>query len=882
MPTLSRITSFWRNTFGRQRNDRDLHDEVHAFIELLAEEKLREGMTREEARRAARMELGGIEQVKEDVREVRAGAWLDSVLQDLRFGIRMLRKNPGFTCIAVLTLALGIGANTAIFSVVDAVLLRPLPYYQPDRLVTISESSSPNDLATRQAVAPGNYLDWRDENRVFTQVVAVDSIGFSLTGAGRPERLVAAAISANALGMLGLRPELGREIDASDDRPNASPVVLLSDALWRRRFNASDDILGKTIHLGTIPYTVIGILPAGLKFPQEEVDLWVPLERHIVPKEMHWRNSHYLDVYARLKPDATLSQARDQMNFIAVWLKKTYSDSNSGAATIVLPLQRDLANGIRPALLALLAAVGLVLLLACSNIANLLVVRAMRREKELSVRVALGAGNLRLARQLVTESLLLSFVGGLVGLFVAGWVRQALLALRPESLPLYNPVRTDFRVLLFTLIVSALTGILFGLVPAFRALHADVNLALKNSSRGVTSGFSAHRFRDLLVAGEIAISFILLIGAGLLIRSFLHLRSADLGFRTDHILTVRVSIPEDKYPQDAQVVTFYSRLLDQVRSLPGVEAVGMVSFLPLDGHDFDNSFDILGRAPFPPADREYPLVRFVDSRYFSVLGIPLLRGRAFDDRDRASAPRALIISDSMARRYWPHGNPLGEHLKVYLGLDQSPWEIVGIVRDVRTDIAADPEPMMYFPYSQMPYRFMVLTVRTRADAKAMAETIRVATNSIDPDQPLSQVRTLDQLTAASLVPWRFSTTLFGAFAALALLLASAGVYGVISYTTDQRTMEIGIRMALGAQPRDVLWPIVYRGLGLCLAGIVTGLLAASYLSRFLITQLYEIAPTDAPTFAGITVLLVTVGFAATYIPARRATRVDPMIALRYD
>jgi predicted permease len=882
VPILSPIRSLFRNFFTRQESDRELDDEVRSYVDLLAEEKMRTGMRQEEAQRAARIELGGVEQVKEQVREVRAGAWLDSLLQDLRYGARMLRKNPGFTAIAVLTLALGIGANTAIFSVVDAVLLRPLPYNQPDRLVILSESSSPNDLATRSAVAPGNYLDWRDQNRVFAQVVAADYPGFSLTGGDRAEHVLGASISAGALGMLGLGPQLGREISFEDDRPDAGGVVMLSDSLWRSHFNARRDIIGKSIHLDAKPYTVIGILPAGLQFPEEDVDLWVPLQHEIIPKNMHWRSSHYLDVFARLKPGVPLPQARDEMNRITMSLKKAYPDSNSGAGAIVLPLQGDLVGDIRPALLTLLVAVGFVLLIACANVANLLLVRAIRREKELSVRVALGAGSSRLVRQLLTESILLSFAGGLAGLLIAAWVRRALLAMRPTGLPLYNPVRTDFRVLLFTLAISMLTGILFGIVPALRAARAEVNLALQNTSRSVTSGRGSRRLQGALVVGEIAVSLVLLIGAGLLLQSFLRLRNHDLGFRTDHMLTTRISIPSGKYSEDAQVVTFCDELLAKVRSLPGVESAGMVSFLPLTGRNFDNSFDIVGRPPFPPSNREYPLVRFVDPQYFSVLGIPLLQGRALNDFDRLGRPRAIVISESMALRYWPGGKPVGEHLVVYMGTDQTPWEIVGIVHDVRTNISAEPQPMIYFPYAQMPYRFMVLAVRTDADPKTMIETIRTAASSIDPDQPLYQLCTLEELIAQTLVPWRFSTTLLAAFAALALLLASAGVYGVISYTVEERTGEIGIRTALGAQPSEILWPILRNGMGLCFVGIAVGLAGASYLSRFLVSQLYAVRPTDAFTFAAITFLLLAVAFAASYIPARRASRVDPMTALRHE
>jgi putative ABC transport system permease protein len=882
---MNALRSFFlrlRNLFRKEKLEHKLNDELASHLEMHIADNLRAGMTPEEARRDALFKLGGLEQTKESVRDQRAFPLLESLLEDLRFALRLLRKSPAFTATAVLTLSLGIGANTAIFSVVDAVLLRSLPYHEPNRLVSISESNFPNDIATRNAAAPGNFLDWRDQNRVFTQVIAVELPGFSLIAIDHPERVLGAAISARALGMLGLQPQFGREIAPEDDRPDATAVVMLSDSLWRRRFNASRDIVGKTIRLGTRPYAVIGILPTGLQFPEADVDVWVPLEHEITSENMRWRNSHYLNVCARLKPGITFTQGREDMNRIAASLKNTYPDTNSGAGAVVLPLQEDLVSRIRPALLTLLVSVGFVLLISCANVANLLLVRAIRRQKELSIRVALGAGTPRLVRQLLSESVLLSSAGGACGLLIAGWVRHALLALRPADLLLNNPIHTDLLVLLFTLAVSVLTGILSGLSPALRASRADVNLTLQSTSRGVTSGISAHRLGSVLVAGEIAISLVLLIGAGLLIKSFLNLQNNDLGFRTDHTLTVRLSIPSDRYNEDSQVASFCDRVLDKVRYLSGVESAGMVSFLPLTGQNSDSSFDIVGRPHSPPSQPEHALVRFVDPQYFHVLGIAVVRGRAINDRDRAGKPRAVVISESMARRYWPSGNPLGEHLVVDMGMDQSPWEIVGIVHDVRPDINAEPKPMIYFPYAQMPYRFMVLAARTQADPKAMVETIRTAASSIDPEQPLYQVRTLEELTAQTLLPWRFSMTLMGAFAGLALLLACAGVYGVISYAVGQQTHEIGIRMALGAQPRDVLWLIVGRGMGISFAGIAVGLAGASYLTRFLASQLYGVSPTDVITFSAIAFLLAAVAFAASYIPARRATKVDPVIALRYE
>ncbi len=879
---MSRIFAAFRNLFRHERVERDLDAEVRSYAALLEEEKLREGLKPNEAKRFARMEMAGPEQVKEVVRSARSGVWLETLWQDIRFGARTLRKNPGFTSIAVITLALGIGANSAIFSVVDAVLLRPLPYRQPDQLVTVFESNTPNDLASSNAVAPGNFLDWRSQNGVFEQIGAVSLPGFNITGTDWPERVIGAACSAGMLRMLGLQPVRGREIEPADDRLGAPPVVMISHSLWQRRFGGDPAIVGGTIRLGTIPYGVIGILPAGLQFPTKDVDVWVPLEQIITVANMHWRNSHYLDVFARLKPGVTLAQARDDMNRIAASLKQTYPDTNSGAGVFITPIKDDLTSDIRPGLLIMLAAVGCVLLIACANVANLMLVRATGRQKEMSIRLALGAGRSRLVRQVLTESLMLALAGGSAGLLVSAWACPALLTLRPTSLPLYNSIGTDSRVLAFTLALSMFTGILFGLVPALRISRSDLNATLRTASRGLTADLGAHRLRNLFVVAEVAISLVLLIGAGLMIHSFLLLRGGNLGFRMDHIVTARVSIPDDKYKEDAQVVSFYDRLLRNVRELPGVEAAGTVSFLPLTGQNFDNSFDIVGRPVRPASDKEYALVRFTDQQYFGILGIKLLRGRGIEERDRSGSPRALVISDSMARRFWPQGTPVGEHLIVYMGEDQRPWEIVGVVSDVRHSIDSPPEPTMYIPYAQYPYRFMVLTVRTNADPRTIVESIRGVTRTIDPDQPLSQVHTLVEVMARALEQWRFSMTLLGAFAALALVLAAAGIYGVISFTVGQRTSEIGIRMALGAQPGDVLRMILRQGLGVVFAGIAVGLAASVYLTRFMVTQLYGVRPTDAATFIAIPILLTIVALTASYFPARRAMKVDPIVALRYE
>jgi len=865
----------WR----RKRMLQDLDQEIRDHIETATQENIDRGMSPEEARYAALRKFGNVTRIKEDTREVWSWVWCEHLLQDIRFGIRVFAKSPGFTAAAVFSLALGIGANAAIFSVVDALLLRPLPYAESDRLVTVSECSRPYDQSSKNEVAPGNFLDWRARNHVFEQIGAVELPGYSLTGSDRPERVLGAATSAGMLKLLGLRPALGREFEAYDDKNGAAPVVMLTHALWKRRYGSEPQIVGKTIQLDTRPYTVVGVLPEALTFPEPNVQLWVPLEQTIAPPEMHWHASHYLDVYARLKPGVSLAQASEDMSRIAAQIKREQTESNSGAAVLVLSLQDDLSGAIRPALLTLLVAVGFVLLIACVNVANLLLARATSRGKELATRIALGAGKARLMRQMLTESILLSFAGGCAGLLVASWTRRLLLAFRPESLPQFNVIETDGRVLLFTLAVCVGTGLLFGLLPALRSSTINLNHA---ASRSSTPGKSTQHLRDLFVAAEIAISLVLLAGAGLTIRSFLHLRATDLGFRSDHTATARISIPNDKYSKDEQVIAFYDQLLERIRGTAGVESAAMVSFLPLTGHNFDNSFDVVGRPPHPPDNRDYALVRFVDPQYFRVLGIPLLSGRGIGEHDRLGSRRSIVLSESMAKRHWPNTSPIGEHLMVYMGEDQAPWEVVGTVGDVRTSIAEEPQPTMYFPYAQFPYRFMVLTVRTHGDPQSMIETIRNTVAILDADQPIYQTRTLANLIDTNLVPWRFSMMLLCMFAAMALLLAAAGIYGVMAYLVTERTHEVGIRMALGAQPHDVLRLVVGQGAKLALIGVISGLLASLALTRLMSNLLFDVSTTDPLTLSVVALVIAFVVLAACYIPARRATRVDPMIALRYE
>ena len=882
MKLLSYLRQLLATVFHRSRSDRELEEEIRSHIARQTEDFERSGFSREEAQRRARIAFGSPEKAKENVREERPGFFLETLAGDIRFALRIFRKSPGFTSVAIFTLALGIGANTAIFSVVDAVLLRPLPYAEPDRIVTVAESNRPYDLPSRNEVSAGNFFDWRLRNHVFEQIGAVHVPGYSITGTDRPERVQGAAISAGMLHLLGLRPALGREFETADDRDGAPPVVMLADELWRRRFAGDTSIIGKTMYLDTKPYTIVGVLPPGLIFPADRAGVWLPLEQMHTRQEMHWYASHYLDVYARLRPGVTLAEANQEMTRIAAQIKQEQPESNGGAAALVIPLQEDLTGEIRPALLTLLTAVGFVLLIASVNVANLLLVRASARTKELATRIALGADKVRLIRQMLTESVMLSLAGGGAGLLVANWTRGILVALSPKSLPQFNVIETDGRVLLFTFIVSVSTGLLFGVLPAFGSTGLNLAPALHGLSRNATPGRTTHRLRNLLVVAEVAISLVLLAGAGLTIRSFLQLRHAHLGFRSDHTVTARITIPKDKYSREERVVAFYDKILERMHATPGVESAGMISYLPLTGHNFDNSFDIVGKPPRPYSDRDYALVRFVDPQYFDVLGIPVLAGRGTTEHDRLGAPRSVILSESMAKRFFPGANPIGQHLVVYMGEDQSPWEIVGIVADTRSDISALPEPTMYFAYAQFPYRYMVLTLRTHAEPSSMLDTIRDTVNSIDPDLPVYQRRTLAELVQEELVPWRFSMTLLAGFAAVALLLASAGIYGVMAYLVEQRTHEVGVRMALGARPSDVLRLVVAQGAKLAFLGVLAGVAASLALTRLMSSLLFNVSSTDPMTLSAVALLLVVVALAACAIPARRAANVDPAVALRCE
>ena len=806
----------------------------------------------------------------------------EEMFQDLRFGLRMLLKNPGFTLIAVFTLALGIGLNTAIFSVVNAVLLRALPYPQAERIVVLWGKNE--SLKLNQIEFPASYpdfMDWRERSRSFTQIAAMLPGSFNLSGGGEAERVGGVEVSADFFNALGVGAALGRAFNAEEERGGAEPVVLLGHGLWSRRFGADPQIIGRTVTLDSKRYRVVGVMPAGFAFPHgtdlptlfgfpERVDLWTPL----IPQDYqrNQRGNRGMVVLARLKPGVTQAQAQSEMSAIAGHLETQYPGTNRGFGIQVIPLYEQIVGAIRPALLTLFAAVGLVLLIACANVANMLLARATTRGKELAIRSALGAGWLRVARQMLTESLLLAGLGGGAGWLLARWATSVLLRLSSDRVPRADEVGMDYRALAFTALLSLLTGVVFGAVPAWQAARMNMNETLKASGQNTARG--GQRTRSLLVIAEVALTLVLTVGAGLLVRSFLRLQQVDIGFNPQNLLTAQINLPLEQYRDGSQWSNFFNRLLERVEALPGVQSAALTQYLPVSGVEGSVGFQIEGRLAEPG---QWPSagIRRVSHGYFHTLGIPLTRGRDFTDEDERRQ-KAVIINEAMARRFWPGEEPTGQRIDLF----GSVREIVGVVKDVRyssVDKVAD--PAIYEPGSLW---FAHLVVRASAEPLGQLAAVRAQVQALDRNLPLAKVATLEQLRADSMTGRRFNTLLLGLFSAAALLLAMAGVYGVLSYTVTQSTREIGVRMALGAQARDVLKLVVGRGLALTAAGVAVGLLAAGALTRLMTGLLYEVGAADPLTFVGVALFLFGAAAMACYLPARKATKIDPLVALRQE
>ena len=811
-----------------------------------------------------------------------AEAWvMDTLRQDLVHALRRLRQSPGFTLIAVATLALGIGANSAIFSVISAVLLRPLPFEEPERLAQLSQTWQGRFLAI---YSPQNFLDVQAQAQSFETMAAVDAGGVTLTGRGAPARIQGAEVSASFFDVLRMRPALGRALRSDENETGHTKVVVLGDRLWRERFGGSPAVIGQSVLLNREPFLIVGVAPKGFAYP-EGAELWTPLEYDLRFRTKS-RGAWYLGVIARLKPGVPMSRARDEMAMIGGRLARDYPDANEGVGGTLLPLQESLVGRSRTSLLVLFGAVGLVLLVACVNVANLLLARMAARETELAVRSALGAGRRRLVRQLLTESVLLSLLGGAAGLLLASVSLDSLLALQPEGLPRLGEVRIDRGVAAFATLVSIATGILFGIFPALQMTQLSTAQALREAGRGLLSSRGA-RVRGGLVVGQMALAMVLLAGAGLLLRSFVRLSHVDPGFRTDSALTFRISLPEMAYATEARRAAFLDDLLGKLAALPGVREVGAVAGLPLSGQRFNIAFEVAGRAPVPPAQQPSLEVRVASSEYFKAMGIPVKRGRGFERQDQMSSSPVVVLSESAVRQYFPGEDPLGKHLTIGMGRDEGlpapGGEIVGVVGDVKeAGLSKASPPAVYLPHAQLGVSSMDVLVRTSVSPRTLVPTIEAVVHDLDAELPLMRMRTLDEVVGRSISEPRFYAVLLGAFATIALLLAALGVFGVMSYAVAQRRREIGIRVALGADPSELLRMVLGNALALVGAGIGVGLLGAVALSRIMATLLFELSPTDPATLVGVAALLAAVALLASYLPARRATRVDPLVALRSE
>ena len=867
----------------RRRAEEELDEEIRAHLELEIEQNVEAGMSPEQARTAALRAFGNVALTKEDSRTVWGFRSLEMLWQDFRFGLRMLAKKPGFTAVAVIALALGIGANSAIFSVVHTVLLRPLPYRDADRIVMVWEDGTAHGFPINVTSA-ANYIDWRDQNQVFETMAIVGRASFNLTGAGEPERIDGRRVSSSLFPLLAVDPVLGRTFLPEEDSPGANRVVILSHGLWQRRFGMRPDVIGQHLTLNGQSYEVVGVMPPHFHFPSRDDQLWVPIA--FTPQQAANRGDNSFEAIARLKPGVSREQADAEMDTITARLQQQYPNVVKTQGSVVIPLHEQLVGDIKPALLILLGAVGFVLLIACANVANLLLVRAAARQKEIAVRLALGAGRRRLIRQLLTESILLSAIGGAVGLLVALCGVSLLKTFIPKEIGQVTAVGIDANVLVFTLGVSLLTGLIFGLAPALQASKFNLNETLKEGGRDSAVGRRGNRLRSFLVVAEVAISLVLLIGAGLLINSFLRLRNIDPGFHSKNLLTMRIALPREKYPDHAKRKAFYGELLSRVEALPGVRSAAVSNWIPLTLQGDTFGISIEGRPD--PGAQEMPdiVTRVVSPGYFNTMGIELLRGRPFaDGQDRTDTALVAIISETMARRLWPGEDPLGKRIKPGRSDSDMEWiTVVGVAKDVRQfELTAEPRLQMYLPYSQ-PSFFVPghLVVRTEVEPASLTAPVREAVWAIDKDQPVSDIRSMEEIFSESIARQRFSMLLLAIFAGVAMLLGAVGIYGVVSYSVAQRAHEIGVRMALGAPRGNVLRMVVGQGLKLVLLGVGIGLVAASVLTRLMESLLFGISATDPATFVAISVVLVAAATLASYIPARRATRIDPLIALRYE
>jgi len=810
---------------------------------------------------------------------------MDTVWKNLIYSLRMLLKRPSLTLAAIIAIALGIGANTAIFSVVNTVLLQPLPYEQPEQLVNLASERRNQTLEGRGTFSVPDFLDIQQQSKTLEYVAIHQRTGTIAIEGGEPERLIGAAVSADYFPLLRVKPMLGRLFTRDEAKPGAPQVIVLSHALWQRRYGGDPNIIGREINLG-VKTTVVGVLPAGFKFPisDDPQDYWQPLfSGAFMTKEvLEDRDNYFLSVIGRMKPGVTVEQVKADLDLLSRQIEQQYPQTNTNVIFNAVSMHDDITRDYRGALFVMLGAVGLVLLIACANVANLLLARAAARQREVSIRMALGASRTRIASQLLTESLLLSLVGGLLGLFLAHWGIGLLIAYGPTNVPRLRDVSLDRYVLFFTFFVSVLTGVLFGLVPALQASRPDPGNTLKQDGRGLSHG-GRNRMRSALIVSEVALSLMLLVGAGLLINSFWHLLRTDAGFEPQGVLAMDIPLSRARYTTPEQQAAAFENLIGRMKTLPGVRDVSVTSNLPLTDLEIGLSFQVEGRPPYKRGEAPTADYTVVGSDYFRTMNIALRRGRVFTNQDAANKPEVMVVSDAFVKHYFPNEDPIGRRI-VFDGPDNTPREIVGVVADIKRkglDTAVEPE--LYVSYLQQPERRLNLVIRTDArDASQIAQAARAEVKNFDSNQIIWRMQTLEELLGASLAPRRFNMLLLGIFAGVALILAAVGLYGVMSYSVSWRTQEIGLRMALGANRADVLRLVIRQGMTMTLIGLALGLIGAFALSRVIAGLLFGVSPKDPLTFAGVSIVLLAVALLACLLPALRATRVDPMVALRSE
>jgi len=875
-----------RALFRRESVLQDIEEELRIHVEMETERNIERGMPPDEAQAAAKKSFGQLSRNTELSYDIRGGGWLETFWQDLRYGARMLRKQPGFSLIAVLTLALGIGANTAIFSVVNAVLVKPLLYPHSDLVVQIWQT---NPRANRwgEWISYPAFVDYRRQNRVFEDIGAYRTWLWNITGGDHPEVLRGARVTSNLFSVLSVQPMLGRSFLPEEEQPGRNQVVILSYGFWQRRFGSDPALVGKTVTIDGLNHTVVGVMPPGFDLPYNvssavfASDAWIPPGDD---PELEDRGSPNYRVLARLKPGITIQQAQANIEAIALGLAEQYPENREMSATVV-GLQQNLVKEARPTLLLLLGAVGFVLLIACANVANLQLTRTTARQKEAAIRLALGASRLQLIRQLLTESMLLALLGGAAGLLLAVWGVEFLVRLGPD-IPRLQDTSIDPRVISFTLVLSLATGVIFGMAPAFQGSRIDLNETLKESGIRAPAGSGRGRTRSLLVITEMALALMLLISAGLFIQSFMRLQKVDPGFNPHGVLTAYIMLPSSKYTEPRRQAAFFKEVINRIEALPGVEAVGGASSMPLTGTNDAGYFRIEGiperRAGDPLIEAEQPKIT---PGYIRAMEIPVLMGRSFNWADNENSPQVAVVSEALVQLYWPNEDPIGKRLSINNDSDGKPvWrQIVGVVKDVKHDgLAKQPRPVIFSPLLQYPVPYTILAIRTHTDPSSLSPAIRRAVTAVDSEQPIFRINTMERFISDSVSDSRFQTQLLTVFAAVALALAAVGIYGVVGYSVNQRTHEIGIRLALGARQRDVLKMVVKQGMELATTGVVIGLAGAFALTRLMKDFLFGVNASDPLTFGVIALILTLIALLACYFPARRATKVDPLVALRYE